>query len=721
MSAKNGVYGWAGTILRVNLTNGSITFEDTLPKYKHYIGGMGIGYKVLWDEVPMDTKPYSDAAKVVFGVGPLTGSAVPCAGRTNITLLSSWSRGYSIIDSHMGGHFAQNMKYAGYDAIIIEGRSETPVYLKIDDDKVTLEDASHVWGTGTFNTNKVIAKECGPEFDVASIGQAGENLVNMSSIVTSVGNVAGAGTGSALGYKKLKAIAVRGTGSVLIADPVKHKELCDYMLRELIGTNNNHNVPQNPQSWAEYSAPSKNRWKGAPGVVWGKAPNGPIDMGEQPVGDINRISYRNAKFMYDHGEIVSKYVVKVGGCSSCPIRCYSQYDCEVLTEQGLPGKVSNTCSPTGTNPKNFYAEGFKDFKEEGDGSLIVSLHGSYVLDDLGLWENYGCMCREFKFCYLNGIFEKVLPKEEYDSIPWQMMKDCDPRWLDDIWGRIARKEGEISRLGEGTYSLLRAWGLDDPAKNHLGINYYDMVDGAYNINITHNGHPKHHGPDESGQSALLFNVMYNRDCMNHSLTNTVRSGSPFDAVIKPVLESYFGEGCVDAPKAYTPINENKVKLAKWAFLEKQWHDSATLCNWMYPMTLSPSKERGYKGDLELDGKFMTAVTGEEWTTESILFDMERVSNMLRVMTAISYKIHENADNLRKTHDVVADWVFDMDPDMKAFEPGTTKLDREDWEKSLDMWYEIMGWNKETGIPTRATLEKFGLGDMADKLEEMKLI
>lgn len=139
------------------------------------------------------------------------------------------------------------------------------------------------------------------------------------------------------------------------------------------------------------------------------------------------------------------------------------------------------------------------------------------------------------------------------------------------------------------------------------------------------------------------------------------------------------------------------------------------------MTLSPSKERGYKGDLELDGKFMTAVTGEEWTTESILFDMERVSNMLRVMTAISYKIHENADNLRKTHDVVADWVFDMDPDMKAFEPGTTKLDREDWEKSLDMWYEIMGWNKETGIPTRATLEKFGLGDMADKLEEMKLI
>ena len=722
MSAKNGVNGWAGTILRVNLTTGTFTFEDTLPKYKDYIGGLGIGYKVMWDEVPMDTDPHSPEAKVIIGVGPLTASGVPCAGRTNITLLSSWSRGYSVLDAHMGGHLAQNLKFAGYDAVILEGRSEKPVYLKIEDEKVSLEDASHVWGTGPFNSNKVIAHECGPEFDVATIGPAGENLVNMSVLVNAVGNCAGAGVGAAFGAKKLKGIAVRGTGAVKIADPVKHKELCDYMLRELVGANNNHNVPKNPQSWAEYSSSSKNRWQGAPGVVWGNAPHGPIDTGEQPVGDINKISYRTSKFMYDQGAMSSKYVVKMGGCSSCPIRCYSQYDCDVLAEYDLPTKVSNTCSPTGTTPKLFYAEGTKkDFREEGDSLMILRFHGSYVLDDLGLWENYLNMPHEFNFCYTHGILKKVLPQEEYDSIPWQMMRDCDPRWMDEILGRIARKEGEISRLGEGTYQLLKAWGLDDASHNEWGIDYYNMIDADMNWNITHGGFPKHHCFDESWQSGLMYNIIFNRDCTDHVLSNVLRSGSPYEAVIKPVLENWFGEGCCDAPKAYTPVNANKVKLGKWALLEKQWHDSATLCDWMYPMTLSPSKARSYAGDIELDAKYMTAVTGEEWTMERILFDMERVTHMLRGMTAMSFKIHEGVTNMRTSHDKLNDWIFDKDPDVKAFEKGTDKMEREDWEKALTMFYEAMGWNPETGIPTRATLEKFDLADMADKLEEMGLI
>lgn len=146
--------------------------------------------------------------------------------------------------------------------------------------------------------------------------------------------------------------------------------------------------------------------------------------------------------------------------------------------------------------------------------------------------------------------------------------------------------------------MYKEWGLDDATKNSAGKNYYDEVSGQ-NTNVTYNGYPKHHSSEDAWQSGLLYNVLYNRDCMIHHCTNFVRSGSPYEEVIKPVLESFFGEGCVDAPKAYTPINENKIKLAKWAFNGKQWHDSATLCNWMYPMTLSTSKKRGYKGDLDL--------------------------------------------------------------------------------------------------------------------------
>ena len=129
----------------------------------------------------------------------------------------------------------------------------------------------------------------------------------------------------------------------------------------------------------------------------------------------------------------------------------------------------------------------------------------------------------------------------------------------------------------------------------------------------HNGYPKHHSSEDVWQTGLLYNVMYNRDCMVHVGTNFVRSGSPFNEVIKPVLEGYFGEGCVDAPKAYTPINENKVKLAKWCFLATQWSDMATLCDWVWPMTLasSPAQLRGrHRGGFQVpdrgDGRDLVA-------------------------------------------------------------------------------------------------------------------
>ena len=111
-------YGWAGKILRVNLTTGAITKEDDTA-YQKYIGGMGMGYKIIWDEVPMSTPPRAPESKFFMGVGPLTGSGVPCSGRMNITLLSSCSKGYSIINSHIGGHLSPHLQYACYVRVIV--------------------------------------------------------------------------------------------------------------------------------------------------------------------------------------------------------------------------------------------------------------------------------------------------------------------------------------------------------------------------------------------------------------------------------------------------------------------------------------------------------------------------------------------------------------------------------------------------------------------------
>src|SRR5690606_14403383 len=117
----------------------------------------------------------------------------PCSGRTTITCLSSWSRGYSVVDAHLGGYLGHALKYAGYDAVVLEGKASKPLYLKIDDARVTIEDAGHLWGKGTYEANRMLVQENGPEFCSAVIGPAGENLVNLSCLITSTGNSGGAG------------------------------------------------------------------------------------------------------------------------------------------------------------------------------------------------------------------------------------------------------------------------------------------------------------------------------------------------------------------------------------------------------------------------------------------------------------------------------------------------------------------------------------------------
>ena len=133
-------YGWAGKILRVDLTTGEITTQDDA-KYHKYIGGMGMAYRIMYEEAPMDLDPYDEKAQVIFGVGPLTGAGVPCSGRMNVTFRSTWSKGSSIIDAHMGGHIGPMLKYAGWDGIVITGISAKPVYLR----KMCIRDRGWSW------------------------------------------------------------------------------------------------------------------------------------------------------------------------------------------------------------------------------------------------------------------------------------------------------------------------------------------------------------------------------------------------------------------------------------------------------------------------------------------------------------------------------------------------------------------------------------------------
>ncbi|MEG2850804.1 MAG: aldehyde ferredoxin oxidoreductase N-terminal domain-containing protein, partial [Raoultibacter sp.] len=314
-------YGWAGKILRVNLTTGAITTEPTEP-YKAYIGGMGLANKIMYDEVPAGTDPLAAENKVIFAVGPLTASGTPLAGRTTICSLSTFTKDHLVIDAHCGGMIGAKIKLSGHDAIVVEGKSDHPVYINIKNDEVEIKDAKGIWGLGTREATEALCRKESTKACVATIGPAGEAQTPYAVIINSRNHSAGAGVGAVMGSKMCKALVVEGDGSVNVKDPQAVAELSDYMLRELIGSNNNHVVPSTQQEWAEYYDKGS-RWTARNGLFWAAAEGEPIETGEPKPGELNTVGYRCMKATKDLGPAAEKYTIKMDGCHSCPIHCYS--------------------------------------------------------------------------------------------------------------------------------------------------------------------------------------------------------------------------------------------------------------------------------------------------------------------------------------------------------------------------------------------------------------
>ncbi|ACS84103.1 aldehyde ferredoxin oxidoreductase [Musicola paradisiaca] len=695
--------GWTGNLLRIDLSSGKITKEDS-SKYKQFIGGMGFGYKIMYDEVAPGTQPFDEANKIVFAVGPLTGSGAPCSSRVNITTLSTFTRGNLVVDAHMGGFFAAYMKYAGYDAIIIEGKSPKPVWINIQDDKVTLENAAFLWGKGTRETTAEICRATSEETCVAAIGPAGENRVPLSGILNSRNHSGGAGSGAVLGAKNLKAIAVRGNKGVNVADRQELKALNDYMMTQLIGANNNHVVPSTPQAWAEYSSP-QSRWTARKGLYWKAAEGGPIETGEIPPGNQNTVGFRTMKSTFDLGPEAEQYTVKMGGCHSCPIRCMSQLNVPQAKQFGVPSTGGNTCVANFVHT-TIFPKGPKDIQEKGDGNVVGNLVGLNTFDDMGLWCNYGQLHRDFTYCYTHGVFKRVLPADEYSAIPWNWLEEGDPRFITDFYHRLAHRIGELSHLADGSYILAQRWELGDEYWNYAKNKLWSPM-----------GFPVHHANEASAQVGSIVNCMFNRDAMTHTHINYIGSGLPL-ALQKEIAGELFGSpDAYDETKNYTPINPYKIKYAQWAIFRSCLHDAITLCNWVWPMTVSPHKSRRYRGDLAMEAKFFAAVTGEPTTPEDLDVAAERIFTLHRAYTV---KLM-NTKDMRREHDQICDWVFDKDPKIKVFTEGTDKMDREDMHQSLTMFYTAMGWDPDLGCPTRATLLRLNMADVAEDLASRGLL
>jgi aldehyde:ferredoxin oxidoreductase len=223
------VCGWTGCILQVDLTERSITRLDTMDYTPHWIGGRALATRIAWEDIPPGIDAYDPQNTITVATGPLTGTLAPTSGRTVMTGVSP--RTYPLpwhTHSTMGGWFGAELKYAGYDAVVVRGRADAPVVLHIEDEEAHLRDGSDLWGRGARETQLALRGEAGSGAQVLAIGQAGENLIRFATVQHAESNAAGhSGFGAVWGSKNLKAIVVRGTGGVRVAHP-------EALLREVL-------------------------------------------------------------------------------------------------------------------------------------------------------------------------------------------------------------------------------------------------------------------------------------------------------------------------------------------------------------------------------------------------------------------------------------------------------------------------------------------------------
>ena len=220
------MFGWTGNLLRVNLTDKTIKKEALCPKDAElYLGARGLATKIIMDEVDPKVDPLSEENKLIFMTGPLTGTFASSGGRYEVVAKAPLTG--TIGASNSGGHFGPELKYAGYDGIIFEGRAEKPLYLWIEDDKAELRDASHLWGKNVFETTDMVLEETAEDARVACIGPGGEKKVLFAGVINDKNRAAGrSGLGAVMGSKNLKAVAVKGSKSIKVADPEGFMEAC---------------------------------------------------------------------------------------------------------------------------------------------------------------------------------------------------------------------------------------------------------------------------------------------------------------------------------------------------------------------------------------------------------------------------------------------------------------------------------------------------------------
>lgn len=411
------MYGYIGKILRVDLTNRSYAVEDLDEKVaKKFIGGRGLATKLYYDEVDPSIDPLSEENKMFIATGPLTGTPTPTGGRYMVVTKSPLTG--TIASSNSGGYWGPELKFAGYDIIIVEGKADKPVYIMIEDDKVEIRDAAHLWGKVVSETTKILESETPEKSRVLTIGPGGEKLSKMAAVMNDYARAAGrSGVGAVMGSKNLKSIVVRGTGSVDLANAEELKKVvkdCTKKIRENGVTG-----------------------QGLPTYGTAVLVNIINENGVFPVNNFQSSQFDKAEEI--SGETLSeKYLVKKDPCYRCPIAC-GRY-CKVDDIEG-----------GGPEYETIWAFG----GDCGVSDMGAVIKANYWCNEMGIDTiSTGTTIAAAMELYQKGYIKD----EDLDGLSLEFGNaDAVVEWTK----RIGMREGFGDKMADGSYRLTDSYGVPE--------------------------------------------------------------------------------------------------------------------------------------------------------------------------------------------------------------------------------------------------------------------
>jgi aldehyde:ferredoxin oxidoreductase len=649
-------YAETGINLEIDLSRGSIEKEASDPKLTElHLGGLGTNAKILWDRVPPEIDPFSPDNVLIFSTGLLGGTPAPGANRTIVSTISPQT--LLMAYSMMGGFWAPELKFAGYDKVVISGKSPNLVYLWINGDKVEIRDASHLRGKGALETAELIRQELKePKAQVAAIGLAGENKVYFASIEQGRSSASRGGMGAVMGDKGLKAIAVRGKKDLNIARPEEFMKLCNEVLK-YIEVRRGNPVKGVPPILAGIGSPQEmaihdEEWH-TTSFSWGNA-------------RVRRKDFWTKENAENWKRIQDNAVERLISCYNCPMKCGA-----VIAHPALGiSKYMMKCYSKLTYVMGAMADNLEF------GFKIAGVAQEYGVDS---YTTPQVMAFTVEL-YENGI----LTDQDLPGFP----SDNEGRFF-YLLEKIVRREGIGDVLAQGVYRAARQIGKGAEAYDHntikkqeqipiklgmLNPTYYIMWSTGEKVNIT----------QIEGQ--LPQAPFPTKELREEFIKEWVQVPTGKEERFKQFILEWGDEG---KALPYWPPIDLVCELVEWQETMHYIDDATGICAGLSSFPLKPAYH------IHNLPRIISSATGMDIDEDRLWEIAKRNRNLLRA-------VNVRRGLRRKDERPPEDHWKKRFPEFEA--------------QVHDEYYKFKGWNNE-GIPTKETLDKLGLDYVGQDLEQ----